>query len=111
MALAAARQKAFDDWVLSHSQDTIRIANNARLYLRRLGFGRGTAAILDPRRVKKPLAPYLFYLKEQYSSDREFPKNDNGKTSIVAASKILRTEYANLSPEVRKVCCVFFSFL
>lgn len=64
--------------------------------------------IPDPRRVKKPTVPFLYYLKEQYHSGRELPKDEKGKFSVVLATKVMRDEYANLSPEVRKVCCVFF---
>lgn len=72
-----------------------------------MGFGRGTAQIPDPRRVKKPVIPFLHYVKEQYSSGRELPKNEKGKHSVVLATRAMRDEYANLSPEAKKVCCVF----
>lgn len=74
-----------------------------------MGFARGTAQIPDPRRVKKPVSPFLNYVKEQYSLGRELPKDEQGKNSLVLATKAMRHEYTNLSPEGRKVCCVFFS--
>lgn len=103
-----ARQKAFEAWVTSHSPSAIRDANNARLYLRRLGVGRGTTIIQDPRRVKMPTAAFPRYLKDQYSSGREFPKTPEGKTSVAFVTEILRDEFKALGPEERKVCCVLF---
>lgn len=64
--------------------------------------------IPDPRRVKKPSSPFIFYVKEQYGLGRDLPKGEDGKPSMVAATKALLAEFTNFSPEERKVCFVFF---
>lgn len=60
--------------------------------------------------MKKPSTAFIHYAKDQYSSGREITKGENGKPSVVSFTKTLRDEFANLSPEEKKVCCVLYLF-
>merc|ERR1712137_396943 len=92
-----ANAKALKEWVSKHSPDQIRVANNARRQLSRLyPQSKQWKVILDERQPKRPMTPFICYVKECYSSG-EYAGPD-----ILEASKRLSSGFKALTPSDRK---------
>jgi hypothetical protein len=93
---APAHNKAFGEWVASKPVSEIYKANLARRRLRKLGAKRGITLFVDSRIPKRPLQPFILYLRDQYRTGREFEKDETGKITVINNNKILRKEFSEL---------------
>ncbi|KAF2472001.1 uncharacterized protein BDR25DRAFT_221485 [Lindgomyces ingoldianus] len=86
---AAAQQAEYKRWVLSHTPEQIRIANLARLNLRRRvpttagkrKYPPHTSKIKDDRQVKRPSSAYLRFATE---------RNTSGDMKSIAKSEVMK---------------------
>ncbi|RKF72586.1 putative hmg box protein [Golovinomyces cichoracearum] len=93
----AANEKKLKEWVYKHSPDQIRLANNARRQLSRLyPKSNQWRLIQDDRQPKRPVTPFLCYIKERYSTGEYAGKN------LLEISKKLTSEFKALTPNDRK---------
>ena len=86
----------YDGWLKATPPAAIYDANNARIRLRRMGFGR-YPAIKDPRQVKKPMMARLEFMKERYDS------GDMKGIKAVEAMKLIQREWDGLPDTQKKV--------
>lgn len=91
-----ANEIAFKNWVESHTVQEIRTANLARNMLRRAHSISAKSTIPDPRFPKRPLTPYMAYVKSRYPAP-EF----EGVPNPTRLSKI-SAEWKTRGPEERK---------
>ncbi|KAF2496260.1 hypothetical protein BU16DRAFT_538827 [Lophium mytilinum] len=106
----AANEAAYKEWVLSHTPEQIRLANNARRQLRaqytklkNAGnvkssrvYPKDTGPIKDERRVKRPQNAYMLFNKE---------RRDSGEMkgiSVPDSSRLITSEYKALSASEKK---------
>ncbi|CZR61082.1 uncharacterized protein PAC_10978 [Phialocephala subalpina] len=88
---------AYKQWVESHTPDQIRIANNARLALKKkLNKTSGYPAIKDSRLPKRITNARALFTKDRYAS------GDFKGISLSDASKLLSSDWNSLSPSERK---------
>ncbi|ORY06490.1 hypothetical protein BCR34DRAFT_490048 [Clohesyomyces aquaticus] len=104
---AVAAQAEYKRWVLSHTPDEIRIANNARLLLRRKlkaapRAGKrlhppNTTKIQDDRQVKRPLTAYTRFMVERMAT------GDLKSIGLAQSAKLVANEWKALSASEKKV--------
>ncbi|MCJ1262798.1 hypothetical protein MMC22_002668 [Lobaria immixta] len=63
----AATEAAYRQWLESYTPDQIRLANNARVSLRKKGMKK-YPKLADERQVKKPLAPHIYFIKDRQAT-------------------------------------------
>ncbi|KAF2739878.1 hypothetical protein EJ04DRAFT_508333 [Polyplosphaeria fusca] len=97
----AERQAAFSQWVLTHTPDQIRLANNARVRLRALykkkniSLGR-TKKIPDDRLVKRPAPAFARFFGERKAS------GDMKSISLKESGALIANEWKALSASEKK---------
>jgi hypothetical protein len=103
----AENEAAYKRWVDSHTPDQIRLANTARLALKRKGkktptggkrSGRGLSPIKDERQVKRPDSGYL-----KFSADRR-ASGDFKHITLPESTKLITQEWKELDAGDKKVC-------
>ncbi|TQS37433.1 hypothetical protein Golomagni_02092 [Golovinomyces magnicellulatus] len=93
----AANEKSLKEWISKHTPDQIRLANNARRQMSRLyPQSKQWRQIQDERQPKRPITPFLCYVKERYSS------GEYAGTNLLEVSKKLTSEFKALTPNDRK---------
>ena len=95
-----ANDAAYKQWVEKHTPEQIRIANTARLRLKRKESKAGSqkySSIEDPRFPKKPLNARAVFTKERWAT------GDMKGISLVDAAKTINEEWKALSAAEKKV--------
>ncbi len=93
-----ANEAAYKKWVLSHTVDEIRLANNARMLLkRRLKRPRAFTPIKDDRLVKRPATGYANFFKDRVTS------GDLRHMTLAARSRLVAQEWRDLNSSEKKV--------
>ncbi|KAH0287858.1 hypothetical protein M436DRAFT_45427 [Aureobasidium namibiae CBS 147.97] len=91
--------REFQEWLNSHTPAQIKVANQARARLRKLGAeGKKSqfAPIKDARLLKRPSGPYLHYHMDRLAS------GDFRNVSTIDASKDISVEFKALSASEKK---------
>ncbi|KAI9878992.1 MAG: hypothetical protein M1830_009921 [Pleopsidium flavum] len=91
-----ANDAAYKKWVLSHTVDEIKRANNARLSLKRRHKKTGVSPIRDDRLVKRPTTSYAQFLKERIDS------GDLKHMKIAEMSRLVAREWKGLNSGEKK---------
>ncbi|OCK86376.1 hypothetical protein K432DRAFT_399340 [Lepidopterella palustris CBS 459.81] len=105
----AANEAEYKAWVLKHTPEEIRVANSARVQLRRIlgkpsktagstrhRFPPHTTKIVDERQVKQAVSPYILFSIERHSS------GDMKNIPMTEASNLILSEWKNLSASEKK---------
>lgn len=88
---------AFKKWIESHTPEQIRIANNARMLLKkRTGKSHGPA-LPDERLPKRARSDFILFAQERWAS------GDLKGVKVTDASTLLRKEFLALPESERKV--------
>ncbi|CAF9924061.1 MAG: hypothetical protein GOMPHAMPRED_003537 [Gomphillus americanus] len=91
-------QAAYKSWVESYTPDQIRVANNARVQLRRLTTrGRRWTQIRDDRQVKRPASARILFSKDRWAS------GDFNGMKVTDVPPLLSREWNALSTQEKKV--------
>jgi hypothetical protein len=99
----AANEVALKKWVATHTPDEIRIANNARLALRKLKGKQVPRPIPDDRQPRRPVHALLFFIKDRYAS------GDFSNLKARDSMGLIAKEWKALAPAQRKVS--FFNLI
>jgi hypothetical protein len=99
-------EAAYADWVKQHTPEQIRLANIARMNLKRKvsagkapkAVSRGLSPIKDDRQIKRPNSAYLKFNVERRSS------GDFKGIPLGEGSKVITKEWNELSAGEKKVC-------
>lgn len=94
---AIDNEKAFKEWIESHTPDQIRIANNARRMLGVKTSKRKWPTLKDHRVPKYPGSAFVQFTRERWAS------GDLKGIKIADAGALLKKEYNELSDAARKV--------
>ncbi|RDL41967.1 uncharacterized protein BP5553_01946 [Venustampulla echinocandica] len=90
-------EAALKKWVETHTPEEIRIANNARTLLKRkLEKPNRFTLISDPRMPKRPINPYLLYVRDKMTS------GDFKGIKTSEAVTLISNEWRALSPSQKK---------
>jgi len=92
----AANEIALKQWIESHTPEQIRVANNARLQLKRKDPGHTWTAIQDARIPKRPRQAMSFFVKERHAS------GDLKGIGLAENGRLVAKEWTSLSPSERK---------
>lgn len=89
---------AYEAWIQTHTPYEIRLANNARVHLRRLGTKPGRWSTLkDQRQLKRPALPRLLFAADRWAS------GDLQGLKVTEASRLLSREWEALPAAEKKV--------
>lgn len=89
----AANAIIYKNWVESHTPDEIRLANLARLHIRRLTNKTSSPRLIkDDRTVKRPVRPMMMFVRERFES------GDFAGIKVTEAVKRIAQEFRELSP-------------
>src|SRR5947207_2850133 len=96
----AANEAAYKKWVESHSPERIRLANKARLLLKRRTGARRTYKIKDERQVKGPRTAFSFFVSTRHAT------GDLKNMTFKDATKLISKEWKALPDNEKKVSIV-----